>query len=581
MNWRQGSAMFAPFPSRSDERRAFEEIQTPPGSNRSCKSSLQKGEEEAMRKISDVGLGMKLTGGFLVVILIVLVVGFVGWKSVADVGARLAAVSEDSLPSVKTLGVIQGAQLAIVNGERTLLVQDFYNDEKERNRQFGMVEAAWKQLDDAWKVYEKLPMTAQEQELWDKYKTMFVAWKKSNTEVVKKLDGFRDTAITVSIGMAGETFYASQKILGDLINLKSKAADEAGKAVEVQENRAKIVTLAGMVVGSILAVVLGFLLNLSVTRPIQRVVAGLTEGFRQVTSAASEVASASHELADGASHQASSLEETSASLEEMSSMTKQNADNAGQAKAMMAEVGQIVGKVSGHMDEMGRAIAEITKSSEETGKIIKTIDEIAFQTNLLALNAAVEAARAGEAGAGFAVVADEVRNLAMRAAEAAKNTSNLIEATIKAVRNGNELTKSTQDAFRENKEISGKVGQLIDEIATASEEQAHGIGQVNSAVAEMDKVTQQVAANAEESAAASQEMSSQAEGIRSYIDDLVAVIKGGGAAAVAGEGRAVLPAATSPVPERKEVGKKKPAVRMREVRADAVIPMGKEEFKDF
>jgi len=97
----------------------------------------------------------------------------------------------------------------------------------------------------------------------------------------------------------------------------------------------------------------------------------------------------------------------------------------------------------------------------------------------------------------------------------------------------------------------------------------------------MDKVTQQVAANAEESAAASQEMSSQAEGIRSYIDDLVAVIKGGGAAAVAGEGRAVLPAATSPVPERKEVGKKKPAVRMREVRADAVIPMGKEEFKDF
>ena len=479
-----------------------------------------------MRNVSGVGLATKLTGGFFVVILIVLVVGFVGWKSVSDVGARLAAVSEDSLPSVKTLGIIQGAQMAVVNGERSLLIQDFYNHDTERNRQLKGIETAWKELDGAWKTFDQLPMTGEEAALWKKYKATFANWQKKHEKVIKSIDEYRDIAITMSQGEAGDVFYASQKILNDLIDLKSKAADEAGKAVAAQESRAKIVTLVGMVGGSILAVVLGFLLNLSVTRPIQRVVAGLTEGFRQVTSAAAEVASASHELADGASRQASSLEETSASLEEMSSMTKQNADHAGQAKAMMAEVGRIVGKVSGHMDEMGRAIAEITKSSEETGKIIKTIDEIAFQTNLLALNAAVEAARAGEAGAGFAVVADEVRNLAMRAAEAAKNTSNLIEATIKAVRNGNELTKSTQDAFRENKEISAKVGQLIDEIATASEEQAHGIGQVNSAVAEMDKVTQQVAANAEESAAASQEMSSQAEGMRSYVEDLVGVIGG-------------------------------------------------------
>ena len=121
-------------------------------------------------------------------------------------------------------------------------------------------------------------------------------------------------------------------------------------------------------------------------------------------------------------------------------MTKQNADNANQAKAMMTETKQIVEKVDSQMNEMTEAIAEITKTSEETGKIIKTIDEIAFQTNLLALNAAVEAARAGEAGAGFAVVADEVRNLALRAAEAARNTNSLIDNTIKAVKQGNELT---------------------------------------------------------------------------------------------------------------------------------------------
>ena len=206
----------------------------------------------------------------------------------------------------------------------------------------------------------------------------------------------------------------------------------------------------------------------------------------------------SQNLAEGSAEQAASIEETSSSLEEMSSMTKQNAENAAQAKALMAEAGKVVGKVDDQMKKMVTAIQEVTKSSEETGKIIKTIDEIAFQTNLLALNAAVEAARAGEAGAGFAVVADEVRNLAMRAAEAAKNTSNLIENTIFTVKNSRDLTQQTQEAFKENIAITGKTVQLIDEIAAASHEQAQGIGQINKAVAEMDKVVQLNAATAEE-----------------------------------------------------------------------------------
>ena len=112
-------------------------------------------------------------------------------------------------------------------------------------------------------------------------------------------------------------------------------------------------------------------------------------------------------------------------------MTRQNADNAGQANSMMIETREVMDMANQSMTELTGAMGEISVASEETAKIIKTIDEIAFQTNLLALNAAVEAARAGEAGAGFAVVADEVRNLAIRSAEAAKNTANLIEGTVK------------------------------------------------------------------------------------------------------------------------------------------------------
>ncbi|MBW2107812.1 MAG: chemotaxis protein, partial [Deltaproteobacteria bacterium] len=237
----------------------------------------------------------------------------------------------------------------------------------------------------------------------------------------------------------------------------------------------------------------------------------------QVGAATSQVASASQSLAEGASEQAASLEETSSSLEEMSSMTKQNADNAAQANNLMQEANQAVEQAKGSMAEVNTSMEEITKASEETQKIIKTIDEIAFQTNLLALNAAVEAARAGEAGAGFAVVADEVRNLAMRAADAAKNTAGLIEDTVKKINAGSQLVTKTNEAFVEVAGSAAKVSDLVSEIAAASNEQAQGIEQVNTAVAEMDKVVQQNAANSEESASAAEEMSAQAQELQSML----------------------------------------------------------------
>ena len=286
------------------------------------------------------------------------------------------------------------------------------------------------------------------------------------------------------------------------------------------------ILISVVIIGSLMATA-GWFMARSTVRPVFRTTDFLNSSAEEVTAAASQIAVSSQYLAEGASEQASSLEETSSSLEEMSSMTKQNAENANQAKVMMAQTRQIVEKVDSHMNKMAGAIAEITKTSEETGKIIKTIDEIAFQTNLLALNAAVEAARAGEAGAGFAVVANEVRNLALRAAEAARNTSSLIENTIKAVKQGNELTSATRDAFRENVDNAGKVAQLIDEIAEASQEQAQGIAQINGAVSEMDKVTQQTAANAEESASAAEELTAQAEQMKVSINDLAIVIGGG------------------------------------------------------
>jgi methyl-accepting chemotaxis protein len=241
------------------------------------------------------------------------------------------------------------------------------------------------------------------------------------------------------------------------------------------------------------------------------------ESAEQVAGASQQISAGSQSLAQGANEQASSLEEVSSSLEEMSSMTKQSAENALQAKKLAGEANTNAAEGAEAMAKMAMAINKIKESSDQTAKIVKTIDEIAMQTNLLALNAAVEAARAGEAGRGFAVVAEEVRNLAQRSAQAAKNTADMITESVKNAEQGVRISGDVASSFEEIAASSKKVNDLISEIAAASQEQSQGIDQLNNAVAQMDKVTQQNAANSEESASSSEEMSSQAEELRSMI----------------------------------------------------------------
>jgi methyl-accepting chemotaxis protein len=241
-------------------------------------------------------------------------------------------------------------------------------------------------------------------------------------------------------------------------------------------------------------------------------------GVEQVAAASGQIASGSQSLAQGASEQASALEQVSSSLQEMASVTRMSTSNAKEARSVSEGACTGAGRGLESMNRLSEAMERIKTSSGSTAKIVKTIDEIAFQTNLLALNAAVEAARAGDAGKGFAVVAEEVRNLAMRSAEAAKNTTSMIEESVRNAESGVQLNGEVLGRLQEITAQSNKVGEVMSEIAAASEQQTHGIDQISVAVDQMNQVTQQNAAGSEESASAAEELSAQAEELRSLVN---------------------------------------------------------------
>jgi methyl-accepting chemotaxis protein len=284
--------------------------------------------------------------------------------------------------------------------------------------------------------------------------------------------------------------------------------------------------LGAIAIGSLTLACL--VLTIVVTRIISRRLAesnrSLATSTGIVQDNAALVASSSHALAEGSSSQAASLEETSASLEELNSMTKRNAENAQQAKQAAGQARASADDGAGHMRALATAMDAIKASSADIAKIIKTIDEIAFQTNILALNAAVEAARAGEAGMGFAVVAEEVRALAQRSAQAAKETAAKIEDSVDKSRQGAQISADVARSFESIQQQILHLDHLVAEIATASNEQNQGIGQVTTAVAQMDRITQANAGSAEETAAASQELNSQATVLRDVVTDLERVM---------------------------------------------------------
>jgi methyl-accepting chemotaxis protein len=507
----------------------------------------------------------------------------VGTKLAVGFGALLAALAVVGLFAIHELKQISEGSRRIVTENVTgvreaLMISD--SATRYRVREFRLaltkqedragvikrLQAALDTISEHRKKYESAISDDQERTLYKNFSGAFDRYL-----VISR--GFQDRAL------AGDDTGAQQVLLVDslkpfdavveatkaLSKYNDELAQAASERAAAMASRANWLILAVLATALVAGALLAWSISRAITRPLRKAL-GLAEGVaagdlthslraegsdevtqltralssmvdklrvlvsevrlgvESVSSASSEIATGNHDLSARTEQAAANLQQTAASMEQLTGTVSTSADTARQANQLADRAtdaaqrgGQVVGQVVANMEQ-------ITNSSKKINDIIGVIDGIAFQTNILALNAAVEAARAGEQGRGFAVVASEVRTLAQRSATAAKEIKTLIGASVETVESGAQLVQDAGTVMQDIISSVQRVSDLMGELAAASGEQREGIDQVNTAVGNLDQMTQQNAALVEESAAAATSLHDQAK----RLNDVVSVFNLGG-----------------------------------------------------
>ena len=495
----------------------------------------------------------RLTVGFGVVCVLLVVSVLMGLMAMGRMGADLKAVVADHFPRIVAADNLSTQIDVIAIALRNMMLNA---DAADRERQTQVIAQSRQEVVRLFDTLDKTLTEPKDRALLQKVKEQRALYLAGQEELLGFIRSDQTDQSREYLASKLQPVLASYKAsIGALVESEKNAIVTAGTDARDTALNARNTLIGLGVAALLLAAALGWLITRSLVRElggeprtaadVARAVAGgdftqpiavkdgdttslmaqlaaMKDGLAQVVSqvrrgsesvamASSEIAQGNQDLSARTESQASALEETAASMEQLGATVRQNADSAGQANALARSASDVAVRGGEVVGQVVQTMKGINESSQRIADIIGVIDGIAFQTNILALNAAVEAARAGEQGRGFAVVASEVRSLAGRSAEAAKEIKQLISASVERVEQGSAMADQAGETMTEVVQSIRRVTDLMGEINAASSEQASGVAQVGEAVTQMDQATQQNAALVEEMAAAAGSLSSQAQ----------------------------------------------------------------------
>ncbi|WP_434650744.1 methyl-accepting chemotaxis protein [Pseudomonas sp. D1-2] len=489
-----------------------------------------------MKWFYDLRIATKLIASFLVVLALTAVMGVFSIIQLGQVNGTALDIRENWMPSMRAASGMRFFAASFRLKENRHIAAD---SEQERVTLEQEAEEAKKAFETRLGTYEKLLSSAEDRQAFETTRDDWASYLAISKDLLAlSRQNLTEQAQAMLKGESKNRFDLVTNDLQKLVELNAAGADVASAhGTRLYEN-ARLSIIAVLVAALLVGLGLALFVSRIISRPLkqaavvaeqlaegnlnakidggskdetgmvlnamQNMVGKLSHIIGEVRNAADNLASASEEvsataqsMSQATSEQAASVEETSASIEQMSASINQNTENAKVTDGMAS-------KAAKEATDGGESVQQTVVAMKKIAQRISIIDDIAYQTNLLALNAAIEAARAGEHGKGFAVVAAEVRKLAERSQVAAQEIGELSSSSV-------EMAEKAGNLLNEMVPSINKTSDLVQEISAASEEQAAGVAQINTAMTQLNQVTQQNASSSEELAATAEEMSSQAE----------------------------------------------------------------------